>query len=89
MVETLGATERRACRVIGQHRSPQRKPRMPRQDEGVLTAAIIALAERFGRYGYRRITALLRRDGWHVNEVEATVAEGRVSAADGLPHLAA
>ena len=68
MVETLGATERRACRVIGQHRSTQRKPRVPRQDEDVLTAAIIALAERFGRYGYRRITALLRRDGWHVNE---------------------
>ena len=48
MVETLGATERRACRVIGQHRSTQRKPRVPRQDEDVLTAAIIALAERFG-----------------------------------------
>ncbi|HAO35056.1 MAG TPA: hypothetical protein DCQ40_02695, partial [Hyphomonas sp.] len=68
VVETLGATERRACRVIGQHRSTQRKPRVVRQDEDVLTAAIIALAERFGRYGYRRITALLRRDGWHVNE---------------------
>ena len=53
---------------MGQHRSTQRKPRVPRQDEDVLTAAIIALAERFGRYGYRRITALLRRDGWHVNE---------------------
>ena len=68
MVKELGASERRACRVIGQHRSTQRKPRTPRQDEDVLTAAIIALATRFGRYGYRRITALLRRDGWHVNE---------------------
>jgi len=28
----------------------------------------MSLVERFGRYGYRRITALLRRDGWHVNE---------------------
>ena len=54
--------------MIGQHRSTQRKPRRPRTDEDVLTAAIIALATRFGRYGYRRITALLRRDGWHVNE---------------------
>ena len=68
MVETFGATERRACRVIGQHRSTQRKPRVPRQDEDVLTAAIITLAEWFGRYGYRRITALLRRGGWHVSE---------------------
>jgi putative transposase len=32
-----------------------------------LTAAIIALASRFGRYGYRRITKLLRMAGWSVN----------------------
>ena len=64
----LAVSERRACRTLGQHRSTQRKPRLVRQDEDVLTAAIIHLAEQFGRYGYRRITALLRRDGWHVNE---------------------
>ena len=68
MVEGLGVSERRACRVIGQHRSTQRKPGTPRGDEGRLTEAVIHLAERFGRYGYRRITALLRADGWHVNE---------------------
>lgn len=27
----------------------------------------MALASQYGRYGYRRITALLRRDGWQVN----------------------
>ena len=32
-----------------------------------MTAAIVALAERFGRYGYRRITDLLREAGWEVN----------------------
>jgi len=32
-----------------------------------LTAAIIKLATKYGRYGYKRITALLRQDGWHVN----------------------
>ena len=37
------------------------------EDEATLTAAIIALALQYGRYGYRRITALLRRDGWTVN----------------------
>ena len=68
MVEGLGVSERRACRVIGQHRSTQRKPCSLRDDEEALTTAIINLASRFGRYGYRRITALLRRDGWHVNE---------------------
>ncbi len=30
-------------------------------------SAIVALALQYGRYGYRRITALLRRDGWTVN----------------------
>jgi len=33
----------------------------------VLTVVIIQLASQFGRYGYRRITALLRRAGWNVN----------------------
>ena len=28
---------------------------------------IIALASRYGRYGYRRVTRLLQREGWHVN----------------------
>ena len=68
MVEELGVSQRRACRVVGQHRSTQRKPRRVRSDEHALTQAIIKLATRFGRYGYRRITALLRADGWHVNE---------------------
>jgi len=67
-MQELGVSERRACRVIGQHRSTQRKPRTPRRDEVALTDAIIKLASRYGRYGYRRITALLKRDGWHVNE---------------------
>ncbi len=67
MVEELGVSVRRACRVVGQHRSTQRRKKTPRHDEGALTAAIISLAERFGRYGYRRITALLREAGWSVS----------------------
>ena len=38
-----------------------------RDDEAALTADIIRLASEYGRYGYRRITALLRREGWTVN----------------------
>ena len=38
-----------------------------RADEEALTADIVALASQFGRYGYRRITALLRDAGWAVN----------------------
>ena len=67
MIEELGVSQRQACRVIEQHRSTQRRLRTPRADEDVLTSSIIGLAERFGRYGYRRITALLRQAGWHVS----------------------
>jgi transposase InsO family protein len=53
--------------VLRQHRSTQRKvPRLP-DDEAALTADIVELARRYGRYGYRRITALLREAGWNVN----------------------
>ena len=38
-----------------------------RPDEEALTADIIALASQYGRYGYRRITALLQEAGWAVN----------------------
>jgi len=60
-------SERRACRAVGQHRSTQRKTARGRSDEGALTEAIIHLASQYGRYGYRRITALLQGEGWHVN----------------------
>jgi putative transposase len=59
--------ERRACRVLGQHRSTRRKPPGTPDDEAALTAEIVALATRYGRYGYRRITALPRDAGWTVN----------------------
>jgi putative transposase len=68
MVE-LGVPERRACRVLGQHRSTQRRPPTTPSDEMALRADIIALATEFGRYGYRRITALLERAGWVVNHM--------------------
>ena len=63
----LGLSERRVCRVLGQHRSTQRKIPATPDDEAALTADIISLALQYGRYGYRRITALLREAGWRVN----------------------
>ena len=53
--------------MVGQHRSTQRKVSVVREDEESLTKAIIRLATQYGRYGYRRITALLRAEGWRVN----------------------
>lgn len=52
--------------MLGQHRSTQRKVPRRRPDEDSLTADIIALAFHYGRYGYRRVTALLRDAGWLV-----------------------
>ena len=66
--EKLGVSERRACRVLDQTRSTQRRVPIPPSDEKQLTGDIISLATKYGRYGYRRITALLRNEyGWRVN----------------------
>ena len=67
MRRRLRISERRACRVLKQPRSSQRYVARVADDEERLTARITALAGEYGRYGYRRITALLRREGWHVN----------------------
>ena len=67
VVAKHGVSERLACRVLGQHRSTQRKKPTRPDDEAALTADIISLATQYGRYGYRRITAMLRQKGWRVN----------------------
>jgi transposase InsO family protein len=66
-MEKFSVSERFACTVLGQHRSTQRKKPAGRLDEEALTSDIIRLASRYGRYGYRRITAMLRSEGWTVN----------------------
>ena len=63
----LGVSERRACRVLGHARSTHRhRARVP-DNELRLVERIIALATQYGRYGYRRITGLLRGEDWRVN----------------------
>ncbi len=61
-------TERRACRLANQPRGTQRYRAIRREGEDALTQAIILLASQYGRYGYRRITALLKRAGWQVGK---------------------
>ncbi len=54
--------------MLDQSRSTQRRNITPLSDEKQLTGDIIALATKYGRYGYRRITALLNNEyGWRVN----------------------
>ncbi len=62
-------SERRVCRVRGQHRSTQRRRRRGREDEKRLTAGHDRPARQYGRYGYRKIAELLRTGaGWVVND---------------------
>lgn len=53
--------------MLGQPRSTQRHDTCVPDDEGRLVEDIIRLAGQYGRYGYRRVTALLRDEGWQVN----------------------
>ena len=62
-------SERRVCRVLGQHRSTQRRVPAGRDDEERLIADVTELARQYGRYGYRKIAELLRSTaGWIVND---------------------
>jgi transposase InsO family protein len=63
----LGVSERQACRALRIPRSTHRYTPTPvRDEEARLTRRIIELASEYGRYGYRRILALLWREGWQV-----------------------
>jgi putative transposase len=61
-------SERRACQLVNQPRGTQRYQPTQREDKDRLSQAIIQLASQYGRYGYRRITALLKRAGWQVGK---------------------
>jgi len=65
--EKLGVSERRACTVVGQVRKTQRRTPWVTDEEARLVARLIELATQYGRYGYRRITAMLKNEGWRVN----------------------
>lgn len=69
--QRLGVSERRACRVLGQARSTQRRQRKRRADEEALREDVVGVARRFGRYGYRMVTGMLRAEGWVVNHKRA------------------
>jgi transposase InsO family protein len=63
----MGVSQRRACQVLGQPRSTQRHLRKAPEDEEQLVGRVVSLASQYGRYGYRRITAILQNEGWRVN----------------------
>jgi len=67
LVRRHGISERRACALVGQHRSTQRyRPLVP-FEEAALVRAMNATAARHPRWGYRSVWTLLRQEGWKVN----------------------
>ena len=54
---------------LGRRRSTQRRELVAPDDEMALTEDIVRFARKYGRYGYRRVTALLRVEGWQGGEL--------------------
>jgi putative transposase len=65
--QTLAVSERRACQILEQVRTTQRLTPHESDEEEQLASRIVELATKYGRYGYRRITALLKQENWKVN----------------------
>jgi putative transposase len=81
LIKTFEISERRACAVVGQPRSTQRKGApVPGDWEQHLRSALHALAGANPRYGYRRLHALLIRQGYQVNRKRVQ----RLSRDEGL-----
>lgn len=67
MQEVTGESERRVCKVLEQPRSTQRREPVVSELDTQITKRITALATEYGRYGYRRITMMLKNEGWRIN----------------------
>ena len=81
VVDQRLCSERRACCYLGLHRSTYRysvKPPLPQQVQ--LHQRIVALSWHHPRYGYRRIRALLAREGWHISRKQVQ----RIQRTEGL-----
>src|SRR5947209_4823287 len=64
--EGLGRASQ-ACRAMGLARSTYYRAGRESVESRRVRKEIVDLSRKHPRYGYRRITALLRRDGWEVN----------------------
>jgi transposase InsO family protein len=65
-MEKLDVSERRACKVLGQHRFTQRYEEKKDPFDEKLRERVIYFAKLYGRYGYRKVTGLLNMDGFDV-----------------------
>jgi putative transposase len=66
--KTFNVSQRRAARALDLPRSSLRYTPVTRDDQATLARRIEELAGTHPRFGYRRIWALLKREGWSVNK---------------------
>ena len=66
--EQFHVSQRRVCRALDLARSGLRYQSVRRDQQAALARRIEELAGAHPRYGYRRIWALLDREGWTVNK---------------------
>lgn len=68
MTERFGVSERRACHVVGQHRSTQRHCRHPpASSEAKLRRRLRQIAKTHPRWGWKKAHEILLREGWALN----------------------
>lgn len=66
--QSFGVSERRACRVVGQNRSTQRKPVSPPSPENErLAARLRQIAGEHPRWGWKTAHQILLQEGWNIN----------------------
>jgi transposase InsO family protein len=68
LIKKFKVSERRACQLVGQHRSTNRYAPVAPDFEAKLVARMTKLAERHPRWGYRMVHGLLLEEGWPVNK---------------------
>jgi len=67
LMDRKGLSERRACQIVGQHRSTQRRPPCVAADDQALRARLRKFSKDRPRWGYRRAHCQLREEGWRIN----------------------
>jgi len=67
LCDRLSLSERRACRITGQHRSTQRHEPKSAADDQALRRRLRELSTSKPRWGYRRAHGHLVTEGWRVN----------------------
>ena len=81
VVDQRLCSERRACRYLGVYRATYRYPvKSPLPQQVQLHQRIVSLSWQYPRYGYRRIRAILEREGWSVSRKQVQ----RIRRKEGL-----